>query len=295
MQQSLKFLARAIAIVFPLLGLSCQAQVLTEEQTRQLQPEPTLSANTNAPIPSTAALHQKARQITVRVYSGRMWGTGVIIDHQGGIYTVVTNDHVLLPGGGQNYRIQTYDNRIHAAEIVNSISWFHNDLGIVQFRSVDNSYNVAAIAPTPVALGETVIAAGFPLEPEPSAPQGFVITQGQVSRWMPQPFIGGYQIGYTNDIFSGMSGGPLLNRRGELVAINGMHKYPLWGNAYQFVDGSSPDPTEAAKLVEYSWAVPIHTVLQLAPNFTSANTINPKPSPPVEPVSPVSSPSQWFW
>lgn len=37
----------------------------------------------------------------------------------------------------------------------------------------------------------------------------------------------GYQLGYTNEIEQGMSGGPVLDQSGRLIAINGRLKYPL--------------------------------------------------------------------
>lgn len=256
-------------------------------------PKPPLNAAgppVSPELPSEPRLREIARQIAVRVYSGRVWGTGILIGERDGIYTVVTNDHVLLPGGGQNYRVETPDGRTHAAEMLRSVSWGGNDLGVVRFPSPDRPYTVAAIAQTPATLGETVIAAGFPLEADRSRNRGFIITEGTISRWMERPFVGGYQLGYTNDIFSGMSGGPLLNDRGEVVGVNGMHKYPLWGS-YRFADGSSPPETVAAQLVRYSWAVPIQTVLQLAPEWISGGG-GPRPEVADTPAPP---PPQRLW
>jgi S1-C subfamily serine protease len=51
----------------------------------------------------------------------------------------------------------------------------------------------------------------------------------------------GYQIGYTNDVEQGMSGGPVLNQSGQLIGINGGLKHPLQGIiAFTFIDGSVP-------------------------------------------------------
>ena len=77
---------------------------------------------------------------------------------------------------------------------------------------------------------------------------------------------GGYQIGYTNDIEKGMSGGPLLNARGEVVGVNGVHAYPLWGDPYQYKDGSEPNAALREQMSKYSWGIPIDTFKQLAPS-----------------------------
>jgi hypothetical protein len=68
---------------------------------------------------------------------------------------------------------------------------------------------------------------------------------------------GGYQIGYTNGVVKGMSGGPLLNHDGELVGINGIHGEPLWEVVYLYEDGSEPDAGLQGLIAANSWAVPM--------------------------------------
>jgi hypothetical protein len=75
------------------------------------------------------------------------------------------------------------------------------------------------------------------------------------------PFNHGYQVGYTNAIENGMSGGALINQQGELLAINGMHAYPLWGNPYVYPDGTQASSTLAETYEQYSWGISIHAVL----------------------------------
>jgi S1-C subfamily serine protease len=86
---------------------------------------------------------------------------------------------------------------------------------------------------------------------------------------------GGYQIGYTNELKKGMSGGPLLNRWGEVVGINGKHAYPLWNAPSIYQDGSQVRPALNEAIDRYSWAIPVRTLLQLAPTarFSSQGQI----------------------
>ncbi len=60
-----------------------------------------------------------------------------------------------------------------------------------------------------------------------------------------------------------MSGGPLLNRQGCVVGVNGMHAYPLWDAPLIYADGSQVDERLHQTIVRLSWAVPISTFLQL--------------------------------
>ena len=225
-----------------------------------------------APYPATQLpkqvqpdLRQVAKAITVKVLSGDTWGSGILIQKQGQIYTVLTNRHVLTPGEGQRYRIQTGDGRIYLANLVNTVSFEGNDLGLLQFRSRRKVYAIASLETSSnPAVGEEVFAAGFPIEAT-----GFFFNVGQISLVLDRGFVGGYQIAYTNDIQKGMSGGPLLNRKGKVVGINGMHSYPLWGNPYVFKDGSTPSLSEQQEMIRFSWAVPVQTFLPLLPRIST--------------------------
>ncbi|MBW4495263.1 MAG: serine protease [Oscillatoria princeps RMCB-10] len=219
--------------------------------------------------PATAS-QQLAKSITVKVLSSSEsgWGSGTLIQQQGDVYTAVTNEHVLV-AGDPPYRIQTPDGKIHPATVkLRGASFQGNDLALLQFRSTGTVYPVAKLGATP-APGDEVFAGGFPFSYEASLPtnsptglEGFKFTAGKVSLVLDKALEGGYQLGYTNDIEKGMSGGPVLNRAGALVGINGMHAYPLWGDPYIFQDGSEPTPQMREQMIPLAFAIPVGTFTQ---------------------------------
>jgi len=177
---------------------------------------------------SVEQLHHQAQAITVRVMSQDFLGSGIILKKQGSIYTVLTNAHV-LQAGKPPYRIQTPDGQIYTAKNVETrsvASLQGNDLALLQFRSTIRAYTVPSLGAKP-AVGDEVFAAGFPSTGEQSKDKGFAFTNGKVSLVLQLALKGGYQVGYTNNIEKGMSGGPLLNRQGQVVGVNGKHAYPL--------------------------------------------------------------------
>ena len=212
---------------------------------------------------SVEELQKLAESITVKVLSGEVLGSGIVIHKQGSVYTVLTNEHVLR-SGEPTYQIQTPDGRVYAADLPQTVSFNGNDLALLQFRSAEVNYAVASLGKSPT-VGDEVFAAGFKFVEEPSQDQGLIFRTGKVSLVLDKALEGGYRIGYTNDIEKGMSGGPLLNLRGELVSINGMHAEPLWGDPYVYEDGSEPEQKLKEQISRYSWGIPIETYVQLAP------------------------------
>ncbi|MEG4508293.1 serine protease [Microcoleus sp. F6_B4] len=210
-----------------------------------------------------AQVKNEARAIAVKVISGYGAGSGILIEKQSQTYTILTNEHVLATGA--SHRIQTPDGKLYQGELLRNQFFEGNDLVLLQFKSV-NEYAVAQLASSPVAVGDEVFAAGFPGQ-DAAEKREFEFLSGKISFLCPKALAGGYQIGYSNPVSKGMSGGPLLNSRGEVVGINGMHAYPLWGDPYVFKDGSKPDlPRDL--MVRSSWAIPIETFVQLGNKST---------------------------
>jgi serine protease Do len=245
------------------MGTSVPASTLKEpsENTQQTQsPQRHSFAFTQNEL---QVLKHQAREITVKVLADDNWGSGILIRRQGQRYTVLTNQHVLWIG--DRFSVQTSDGKQYTASRDTAAGFGKNDLGILQFTSESTQYPIATLGcSAKLKTGTPVYAAGFPLPLTEASTKGFKFTSGSISLIPPKAFEGGYQIGYSNDIEKGMSGGPVLNRKGELVAVNGMHQEPLWGDPYVFQDGSKPKSSLFKLLSHSSWAIPVETVLRTA-------------------------------
>ncbi|MEM8779001.1 MAG: serine protease [Cyanobacteria bacterium P01_G01_bin.49] len=221
---------------------------------------PTLSQEIKTPllaqqVPETR-LYDQAQAISVKVISGNSWGSGVIVGKEGGNYTILTNRHVITPS--DHHQVQTPDGRIHSATLQRNRNVGRDDLALLQFRS-NHNYQVAVIVnSSSLRVGEAVYGVGFPFVQEDYAnnQSGFVLTRGQVSLVLSQPLLEGYQLGYTNNIVKGMSGGAILNSQGQVIGINGKHAYPLWGDPFTYVDGSQPNPQLKKQMISISWGIP---------------------------------------
>ena len=221
----------------------------------------------------------RLESITVQVLSGNTSGSGILIDRNNNLYSVITNHHVLIFGEPTlNYRIKTPDGSIYPAKVISPPSLKKYDLGLLQF-STKQTYATIQLNPAVVsAPGQKVYAAGFPAESNLSDSPKLLLTQGKIEMLSQQSFGGGYQIGSSNLIKKGMSGGPLLSSQGELIGINGLHKYPLWGNPFTFEDGSTAPPATKKHMSQFSWAIPISTLAHLVPQLASDLRGNHPPS-----------------
>lgn len=214
---------------------------------------------------SVEQVYQQAQAITVKVLSSSdSLGSGILVKNQGDVYQVLTNDHVLT-GTKPPYQIQTYDRVIHPAEVVQGVDFHKQDLALLQFKDKGGKYAIAKVGQSvTLSQGEALFAGGFPYIPPLSKgglggdqTTGFTFTQGKFVLKLDKALEGGYQVGYTNRIEKGMSGGPLLNAQGKLVAVNGMHAYPLWDAPDYYEDGSQPSPDLEKIIIESSWGIPI--------------------------------------
>lgn len=207
-------------------------------------------------------IRQLAQGVTVQIISPNSRGSGVIIARKGNIYTIITNAHVI--DNPESYQIQTPDGQKHSVTIIsrgNSLEG--NDLAILEFQSA-NPYQVVPLAANPnLSPNQPIFATGFPHDSTE-----LVITQGKITLLSPKPFVGGYQVGYDVEIKPGMSGGALLNQNGELIGINGLTPYPILEDAYTYQDGSRPNNQQIKNYQQVSFAVPIQTLVLVAPEMT---------------------------
>ncbi len=60
-----------------------------------------------------------------------------------------------------------------------------------------------------------------------------------------------------------MSGGAILNQKGELIGINAMRAYPILGEPFVYEDDSSPTESIRESMMKSSWGIPINIILEL--------------------------------
>jgi tetratricopeptide (TPR) repeat protein/S1-C subfamily serine protease len=103
--------------------------------------------------------------------------------------------------------------------------------------------------------GETIHSAGFPF-----GGGNLKTNMGKVDIQMNKPLQGGYQIGFNVATEPGMSGGSLLNSKGQLIGIIGFSSYPILNDGYQYQEGSQLAASEIKELRKSSFAIPIATL-----------------------------------
>ncbi|PHJ58150.1 hypothetical protein VF14_22385 [Nostoc linckia z18] len=190
-----------------------------------------------------------ARQITVRI-DGANTGSGVIIERQGNVYTVVTNWHVVQLKG--NYTLQTPDGKRYTFNNSQVKPLPGVDLAVFQFTSNQN-YRVAEKGNSDqVALGTNIAVAGYPQDTP-----DIRFLRGEISTLVTKPK-DGYAFVYDIGGFPGMSGGAILDEQGKLVGIHGRAT-------------TRPDTNATTVL-----GIPLKTYLSIAP---SAQPVATAPAP----------------
>ena len=156
------------------------------------------------------------------ILDGVTEGSGVIVSKEGRRYRVLTAWHVVKDNKIKDeVIITTRDGKKHIWD-PNSIQRIRNlDLATFTFQS-RNNYQIPLIGnSTTIKEGEEVFVGGYPSRNKNNSNRIFRFQFGNL-RANAKIFIeDGYQLLYSNRTVNGMSGGPLLNKKGELIGIHG--------------------------------------------------------------------------
>lgn len=200
-----------------------------------------------------------AREVTVLIRGDESHGSGVIIQKTGNTYYVLTAEHVVREK--DNFKLVTADQKAYTVDNSKIKKIDGIDLAIVKFSS-DKNYPVAKIGTAKTGEGQDVFVSGWPSNGAVGKEAGGELirqfTSGQISGYLKKP-LRGYSMSYTNVTRGGMSGGPVLDTEGRVVAIHGMGDKEdasnLEGAERNFVGKIKPG---------FNYAVPISTFLQKA-------------------------------
>ena len=166
-------------------------------------------------------INKIAEKITVMVKSQKANSSGVLISRKGNNYKVMTAWHAVKRSNkNETIKIITADMKIHHVTQKNIHKIPFVDMAILRFES-SNEYEIARIGNiSGISMGNNITAVGY-------IDGKLYVTKGRVIANSGFKVGQGLQIIYTNKIIPGMSGGPIMNKKGELVGINGTTNHHL--------------------------------------------------------------------
>lgn len=162
-----------------------------------------------------------AKEFTVLI-KGDLSGSGVIFERKGDTYSVITNRHVIAKEG--RYEIQTPDGSTHMVSSTKEIPGL--DLAVLDFKS-DKNYRLAKLGNSDsINAGTTVYVVGWADGLPGINESSYYFTDGSIRSILENPDKG-YSLVYSNEALPGMSGGPVLDEKAQVVGINGRAKTEL--------------------------------------------------------------------
>jgi Trypsin-like peptidase domain len=242
------------------------------------------------------AICEKSFKSVVRINGGesqvnaRHQGTGVIIKktynkvnkrHE---YVVLSNAHVINTNLNSYLTIGTSDNKIHKFTKAVQPSNINNlDLGIIYFDSEIN-YEIAEVRDkslNKITSGDEVSQEFFILGYPDCQSINCIKPKFTRGKYGPKSFLlgthnalrRGYSIPYDNTVEEGMSGSPVWNLRGEVIAINGKGKYASKSvianneDGYIFSNGEHPNHNTELLMQYFSWGIPIELANSISPGL----------------------------
>ena len=161
---------------------------------------------------------KKALEVTVMV-DGCAAGSGMIYRREGNTYSVLTAHHVVEDGLGICLII-TPDGFRHQANPQVTVPVPDVDLAVLTFES-QKDYKLAKWGDSHrVVAGQTVYVAGFPQPTKAIPSRTIIVPDGKIIGNISQPNQG-YSLIYNNITQRGMSGGPVLDDRGQVIGVHG--------------------------------------------------------------------------
>jgi serine protease Do len=248
---------------------------------------------------SNECIKQKAKEITAKISlkgnEVKYSASASIIGKNKNKYFVLTNSHVVrglqeVGSESQGIQIKTHDGQIYIAHIDKKIEFQKYDLALLWFES-DKSYTIPTLSDSQqIKAGDSLFVSGFKCKENGACNEDYRFTSGQafIDILKLEPLNAGYQIGYTNQIEKGMSGGPILDGSGKLIGINGRAKFPLNifrsakkeisdNNPFSFMqDDREVDPKLKSKLETLAWGVPLQPFLMEIKKMLDAPTVQPQ-------------------
>jgi serine protease Do len=219
------------------------------------------------PNPSEIAETVKKSIVLISYQEGSGHGTGFIVEGKTGVCTVLTARHVVE---GHRLNLQTNDQKLWKT---NSIQASPNlDLAVVTFPSAAKNCPYPSLElgdSDTVKQTDQIYISGFP----DRVGSGKLVQQfvrGSVSGL--DVLDQGYGISYEASTFGGMSGGPVLDVRGKVVAIHGKTDAQIVADL-QSQQGSLSEQQKATlqqaaarvqggvQINTFKWGIPIKTYL----------------------------------
>jgi S1-C subfamily serine protease len=237
-------------------------------KTEKIEAKKPATNSLKTPSPASQVskkVYDIAEKITVRVWSNSPIGSGTIIKRHGRIYTILTAAHILRAGDSP-YTIQTPDGQRYSAEIVLKPNLKQKDVVLLQFHSSQSAYAIASIGTVGKSnIKQKVYAAGFPInnrsQLNSQLNSKLLLREGEIVLLLEKPLKDGYRLAYTSSVDSGMSGGSVLNERGEVIGINGLRDDPIWYVPMKYEDGTEPNSHTQNLIANSSLAIPIKDIL----------------------------------